>query len=276
MYKFMDDAFPADIDGDQFAPDSAQMELIMECHRAARLLQRLYHFKGRNLHSQGVPLPPDLPQPGDLPVPPDIPIPPGNPFLNPARRQAFGSMRGQGRLLHLLSKSDGVLIKDIVMAFDIRPSSASELVAKLEKQGLIRVESDTDDKRARKVFLTDEGKDLNDRIKSSADEFIGSLFDGLSDEEQTQLLSLMKKMNSGLAEKSEMFGKPGGKDFDTRHGDRGHGEKGHGDKGHDRRSHSHFGEDRQHVGRGFGYPGERHERSGERGERGYPGEHEQS
>jgi len=205
----MGDGFGSDtseeaFDGDsaEFAGEADQVQLLVECQRAARLLLRLQMHR---IHRQQFD-PDAIPAPG-LDVPPPLPagMPP-MPFLSgagPAGSAAFFQnspqmMRGQGRLLYMLSKNDGVLIKDIVEALDIRPSSASELVAKLEKKGLIRVEGDEADKRVRKVFLTAEGKELTDQM----DHRYNDLFDGLSEDEQAQLLTLLQKMNSSLNEKS--------------------------------------------------------------------------
>ncbi|MDR0459662.1 MAG: MarR family winged helix-turn-helix transcriptional regulator [Coriobacteriales bacterium] len=201
VFGFIDDSFPTDLPENSFEPNSPQMELLMETHRASRLLQRLQIHKGRNLHHDDMP---DFEQLKKA----------QKPDAAKSVRRAFGSMRGQGRLLHFLAKQDGVFIKDIVMAFDIRPSSASELVAKLEKQGLVRVENDSDDKRVRKVFLTEQGKELIDTMESMFEDHTNELLTSLSTEEQSQLLALLKKLNAGLAEQSADLGK----DFSKGHG----------------------------------------------------------
>lgn len=179
-----------------FTPDTPQMELLVECHRAARLLLRLQMHQ---IHRPDFDQSEGAGQPSGMPIPPPFMPVPGAPPSGANMHRSVGAMRGQGRLLHMLTQNDGVFIKDIVEAFDIRPSSASELVAKLEKQGLVRVESDAGDKRTRKVFLTDAGKALAEKMRPNHDD----LFNGLAEEEQTSLLELLKKMNASLAEKSQ-------------------------------------------------------------------------
>jgi len=183
MYGFMDEALP------RFSPNDPQSQLLFECHRAARLLLRLQMHQRPRFEVTDVS--------ADMHQPPFVPVPgqPGAVFVH----RNVGTTRGQGRLLNMLSQNDGVFIKDIVDAFDIRPSSASELVTKLEKQGLVRVESDEEDKRARKVFLTDKGKEAAEKMRPNN----SGMFDGLTSDEQNQLLSLLEKMNSSLAEKSQ-------------------------------------------------------------------------
>lgn len=202
MTRFIDAGFGAGFGADRFAVSfgaaSPQEELLLECHRASRLLQRLQIHKGRSMRHEGMMGAPRMPVGPVM----DEPVRPG-PLPPPPFAQMIAAMHGQGRLLHLLLEKDGLLIKDIVMAFDIRPSSASELVAKLEKQGLVRVESDPDDKRARKVFLTEEGQALASRMKTTAGDNTNELLSVLSAEEQEQLLNLLKKLNGSLAEQSE-------------------------------------------------------------------------
>jgi len=221
-----DNVFAADTG--RMMPETPQLQLLFECYRAARLLQRMQTRQRR-----GGPIGADAnfgSDPNidtDTDVTTDIGMPflpihaPFGPLSMPGRaphiaapmRPNFGPMRGQGRLINLLTQSDGMLIKDIVDAFDIRPSSASELVAKLEKQGLVHVESDETDKRARKVFLTEQGKAQANRMKAARDNVTTGMFEGLNEEEQSQLLALLKKMNTTLAEKSSSLDRrPGASD----------------------------------------------------------------
>ena len=111
----------------------------------------------------------------------------------------FSAFRGQGRLLKMLESHDGIQVKDVAEALDIRPSSASELVSKLESRGLVRVEGNTKDRRVRQIFITEAGKDFIAKLRTMRAEQTGAIFDGLDAAEQTQLLALLRKMNDHLA-----------------------------------------------------------------------------
>jgi DNA-binding MarR family transcriptional regulator len=111
----------------------------------------------------------------------------------------FGA-HGQHKLLGKLLDRDGILLKDIVEELDIRPSSASELVAKLEKRGYVWTEVDADDKRAKRVFVTEKTREHADKIKLTRSELATEMLAALSAQEQEQLLSLLKKLTASFEE----------------------------------------------------------------------------
>ena len=57
---------------------------------------------------------------------------------------------------HLLAP-EGVRITDLARTLGITKQSVQPLVAELAEQGVVRIEKDPDDARARRVFLTDFG-----------------------------------------------------------------------------------------------------------------------
>ena len=55
---------------------------------------------------------------------------------------------GQGRILHILDYQNSVSQKDLQTMLDIKSGSISELLSKLEREGLIRREKDEKDRFA--------------------------------------------------------------------------------------------------------------------------------
>ncbi|MCL2881593.1 MAG: MarR family transcriptional regulator [Coriobacteriia bacterium] len=121
------------------------------------------------------------------------------------QRGPHGGPRGvahaQARLLQLLDERDGRSLSEIVEELDIRPSSASELVSKLEQQGYVKRETNADDKRVTNIFITDEGKAHYATYAAARAKRDADFFDGLSDEEQKQLSELLAKLSASLKEK---------------------------------------------------------------------------
>ncbi|MBZ2200270.1 MAG: MarR family transcriptional regulator [Lentilactobacillus hilgardii] len=127
-------------------------------------------------------------------------------FLHGSQRLARHSarpyqLRGQHRVLHVLAKEGSLIQSQLAEILDIRPSSLTELLSKLEDRGLINRTPDENDKRVTNVSLTDEGKKAIESDDSSSDDLINSIFDGLSDEEIDQLNGLFDKLNGSLKEK---------------------------------------------------------------------------
>lgn len=107
---------------------------------------------------------------------------------------------GKARLLNVLLKEDGLQIRDLVERLDIRPSSAGELVAKAERNEYVRVEVDPSDKRAKKVFITEKGKAFIEQQATGRKSIFAEAFNKLTEEEQSQLYTLTKKLNDALLE----------------------------------------------------------------------------
>ncbi|WP_125706342.1 MarR family winged helix-turn-helix transcriptional regulator [Lacticaseibacillus daqingensis] len=108
--------------------------------------------------------------------------------------------RGQLRVLRLLATHDKLTNAELVEALDIRPSSVSALVTKLEGAGLISRTPAEDDKRVSLISLTDEGRQLINDSRTQKDQLSEALFDALDPTEQAQLAGLLRKLTAGLDE----------------------------------------------------------------------------
>ncbi len=148
---------------------------------------------------------------------------------------------GQMRLIYLLTQKEELTNSQIVEALDIRPSSVSVMIKKLEEDGLVERHDSPDDKRISLISLTDKGRDL---IKSSHDfktEFSDALFDGLTDDEKDEFGRLLNKLTDSLDEKfkkwdegderPEFFDKAPQQFFGGRGGFRGFNPHGHSHRG---------------------------------------------
>ncbi|MFC6254171.1 MarR family winged helix-turn-helix transcriptional regulator [Secundilactobacillus hailunensis] len=109
--------------------------------------------------------------------------------------------RGQMRLLLLLNKKDRLTNSQIVDELDIRPSSVSVMVKKMEAEGLVERHDSDEDKRVSLISLTDKGRETITSSHNFKTEFSDELFDSLSDEEKETLGQLLEKLTSGLDEK---------------------------------------------------------------------------
>ncbi|QVI34005.1 transcriptional regulator [Lacticaseibacillus chiayiensis] len=119
----------------------------------------------------------------------------------------------QLRLLRLLDKQGELRNSDLVEALDIRPSSVSALVQKLEELDLIsRHESETD-KRVQLIGLTDEGRKFIETTGKLRTDLPDQIFSGLSEDEQAELLKLINKLTEDLANRDDLSW-PEGRQFD--------------------------------------------------------------
>ena len=102
--------------------------------------------------------------------------------------------REQSRLLLLIFESEGVIQRDLAVDMDVRPSSMTEMLAKMERLGFVRREQDETDQRVMHIYLTEKGKTAAEESKKSDSQLTEKLFEGLTAEETEEMLRLTEKL----------------------------------------------------------------------------------
>ena len=156
---------------------------------------------------------------------------------------AADATRGRGRILALLQLKDGIATKDMAQILGIRVSSLNEVLAKLEKDGLVeRVPSEAD-KRVMLVNLTESGR----AAKAPGDHLPDRLFAGFDEDDLGAFGGYLDRITANIEE--ELGGdakevleqqRAARKAFlaESHEGHHGHGPRG--DAGHEPpRSHTH-------------------------------------
>jgi DNA-binding MarR family transcriptional regulator len=84
-------------------------------------------------------------------------------------------------------------MRELAERLYLDPSNLTALVDRLEDLGLVERQADTEDRRVKRLVITDKGVHLSDEIIDAvfAD---GTVFDALDAGEQRQLLTLLGKM----------------------------------------------------------------------------------
>lgn len=105
----------------------------------------------------------------------------------------------QKRILIILNEVKSISQRDLTQRLGIQPGSASEVLAKLENQGLIvRTVSETD-RRAANIALTEKGAQLAHEAANQRNQRHAEMFSCLSESEKEELLSLLEKINEDWA-----------------------------------------------------------------------------
>ena len=123
---------------------------------------------------------------------------------NAKERGAGNPLRGQGRVLALLSAKPETTQRELSYVLDMRPQSLSELLFKLEEKGYVTREKSADDARVTVVKLTEAGAAAApdvDGINRQADALAC-----LTDDEREQLEAIVDKVNASLANRLEELG----------------------------------------------------------------------
>lgn len=109
-----------------------------------------------------------------------------------------GHYREQSRLLRLIAENDGIIQRDLAEEMDVRPSSMTEMLIKMEQIGYISRRQDEKDQRIMHIFLTEEGKKAAGESVNDADRFTETMFKSLSEEEIGQMIGLTQKLCDNL------------------------------------------------------------------------------
>ena len=131
-----------------------------------------------------------------------------------AKRCGIEFMGGpQGQVIRFLDRREHeqelTLIKDIEQEFKITKSVASNLVKRMVQNGLVELEVNPSDKRAKFVHLTEKSRSQMKQIKSFFDRMNRSLLDGISEEKLAIFEEVMGQLQANVE-------KIGGKNEETR------------------------------------------------------------
>lgn len=113
--------------------------------------------------------------------------------------ESTGSGTNMPIILYLHDHRDeDVFQYDIERAFSITRSTASRVLALMEKKGLITRTSVQWDARVRKIALTNAAGAIVAQLQRRAQELEDTLFKGFSDDEQRRFLSDLGRMRANL------------------------------------------------------------------------------
>lgn len=98
----------------------------------------------------------------------------------------------QTRILTILSREGTMTQRDLTERLGIQPGSASEIIGKLERAGLIVRTPSSVDRRTVDISLTEEGIS---RVEAQPKDAANSMFSALTEEEKDTLLGLLEKLS---------------------------------------------------------------------------------
>lgn len=111
---------------------------------------------------------------------------------------ALGLSTAKMRALAILSVLDGIQMNRLGVFAVVEQSTLSRAVDSLCADGLARRETDPDDQRASRIFLTREGRAAFDRLWPHMAAGHDQMFQGIGEEERHAFLGTLKKMLSNV------------------------------------------------------------------------------
>ncbi|QDR81218.1 MarR family winged helix-turn-helix transcriptional regulator [Sporomusa termitida] len=119
-------------------------------------------------------------------------------YAHQAMPPKAGLHRGQIHLLFLISRNDGVIQRDLADSMDIRPSSLTEMLIKLEQEAFVVRKQDEKDQRIMHIHLTAKGKAAVKGFTEANAKLTAAIFNCLMAEEIEKMLELVQKISENL------------------------------------------------------------------------------
>lgn len=106
----------------------------------------------------------------------------------------------QGKVLHfLLAQPGDVFQKDIEEEYSLRPSTASELLKRMEHNGMIRREATDYDGRLKKIIITDKALQHKAQVIQDLEGLEEELIRGIPPEDLEVFFRVIEKMLDNLS-----------------------------------------------------------------------------
>ena len=110
----------------------------------------------------------------------------------------YGITKTQWFILRILRKKSST-IGELAGKLEVRSSSMSQMIDRMELAGLVRRETDSLDARSKSIVLNEEGKQRLEAISHNRMELLSVPFSQLSEEERVQIVELMEKFKLNLS-----------------------------------------------------------------------------
>lgn len=116
------------------------------------------------------------------------------------KAKELGLLPGQPHILEYLETNDGCSQSDICDAWDLDKSTVSGLVERMERDGLIRIEKKTGDRRKNIIWLTPKGSELWSIMKTYMEQLDQTALEGIPKEEQQIFRTVLEQIYQNLKE----------------------------------------------------------------------------
>ena len=108
-------------------------------------------------------------------------------------------------LLCPLAVKDGVTQLDLVKISHLKAPTGSTTLRNMEIEGLVTRETDKDDERATRVFITEKGRKIDEQLRESAKKAASLMLAGVNTKEKDEAVAVLSKIAENVKNNSDMF-----------------------------------------------------------------------
>jgi len=116
--------------------------------------------------------------------------------------QAIGLTSAQWRVLAYLARCEGSNQASLADYMDMEPITLSRHLDRMQAAGMLERQPDPSDRRAHRLYLTDDGRALITDFRSVTADVMHDFADGVSDAEIVAMIGILSHMRSNLTGKS--------------------------------------------------------------------------
>ena len=116
-------------------------------------------------------------------------------------RASAGITRAQFGVLAILARNEGLNQVALAEQLEVTPITLARLIDRLEAEGWVERRHDPDDRRAHRLFLRREGRDVLERLRPLAQRFLESSFAGLTPEARDHLIDALGVIRANLSDR---------------------------------------------------------------------------
>ncbi len=113
--------------------------------------------------------------------------------------RSIGLHRGQPFLLNVLWNEEGLAHSELASRMEVTPATITKMLQRMEDAGFVNRQPDPDDQRVSRVYLTEHGQVVRQRVADMWQTLENETFEGLTMEEQDVLRALFKRVRANLS-----------------------------------------------------------------------------
>jgi DNA-binding MarR family transcriptional regulator len=117
--------------------------------------------------------------------------------------QGIGLYRGQPPLLEILHEQEGLTHTELATRLGVVPATVTKMLQRMEKAGFVMRQTDTEDQRISRVYLTDAGREIRAKMGVVLRSIAADTFAGFTREERVLLRRLLTQVHDNLARVTE-------------------------------------------------------------------------
>lgn len=112
--------------------------------------------------------------------------------------EEIGLYRGQPPVLRALWEKEGLTHTDLAERLHVQPATVTKMIKRMEKTGFVTCKADEKDQRVSRVYLTEAGREIQEKVQQVWRTLQDETFDHLSMDERVVLRQLFLQMRENL------------------------------------------------------------------------------